>query len=140
MTQSPSRAATSKVPEADSPLNSPEISAPDDHRSHASGLGRGRQVKVTRFVIATSPPAVGRVKDCTAVPSPSATWETNSMKVMTNELLMTLPEVARQLEVTLDEALKLIESGRLPAGRGADGGLYVRRGDLDSYRAAEATT
>lgn len=60
------------------------------------------------------------------------------MDVMPNELL-TLPEVARQLEVSLDEALELVESGRVPAGRGADGGVYVRRRDLDSYQAAQAT-
>lgn len=57
------------------------------------------------------------------------------MEAMGNELL-TLPQVARQLEVPLDEALELVRSGRLPAGRGSDGGVYVRRADLDSYRAA----
>ncbi|MDQ4096296.1 MAG: helix-turn-helix domain-containing protein [Actinomycetota bacterium] len=57
---------------------------------------------------------------------------------MTNDLL-TLPEVARQLEVTLDEALRLVESRSLPAGRGEDGGVYVRRRDLDAYQASRAT-
>ncbi|HVE45611.1 MAG TPA: helix-turn-helix domain-containing protein [Acidimicrobiales bacterium] len=51
---------------------------------------------------------------------------------MTNELL-TLPEVARQLRVTLDEALSLVESHVLPAGRGHDGGVYVREDDLREY-------
>jgi helix-turn-helix protein len=58
--------------------------------------------------------------------------------VMADELL-TLPEVARQLHVTLDEALSLVESRRLPAGRGEDGGVYVRRRDLDAYQASKAS-
>jgi hypothetical protein len=53
--------------------------------------------------------------------------------------LLTLPEVARQLHVTVDEALRLVESGELRAGRGADGGVYVRLGDLEAYRAAHAS-
>jgi hypothetical protein len=57
---------------------------------------------------------------------------------MANELL-TLPEVARLLHVTLDEALGLVESRSLPAGRGEDGGVYVRRRDLDAYQASKAT-
>jgi helix-turn-helix protein len=57
---------------------------------------------------------------------------------MANELL-TLPEVARLLQVTLDEALSLVESRSLPAGRGEDGGVYVRRRDLDAYQASKAT-
>jgi len=58
--------------------------------------------------------------------------------VMTNDLL-TLPEVARQLHVSLDEALRLVESRDLPAGRGEDGGVYVRRRDVDAYQAAKMT-
>ena len=58
--------------------------------------------------------------------------------VMTNELL-TLPEVARQLHVTLDEALQLVETRELPAGRGEDGGVYVRRRDVEAYQATKAT-
>ena len=58
--------------------------------------------------------------------------------MMADELL-TLPEVARRLHVTLDEALQLVESGSLPAGRGEDGGVYVRRRDLDAYQASKAT-
>jgi hypothetical protein len=57
---------------------------------------------------------------------------------MANELL-TLPEVARLLHVTLDEALELVESRSLPAGRGEDGGVYVWRRDLDAYQASKAT-
>ena len=57
---------------------------------------------------------------------------------MANELL-TLPEVARLLHVTLDEALGLVESQSLPAGRGEDGGVYVRRRDLDAYQANKAS-
>jgi hypothetical protein len=53
--------------------------------------------------------------------------------------LLTLPEVARQLNVSLDEALRLVESLSLPAGRGEDGGVYVRRRDLDAYQASKAT-
>ena len=53
--------------------------------------------------------------------------------------LLTLPEVARHLEVSLDEALRLVESQSLPAGRGEDGGVYVRRRDLDAYQASKAT-
>jgi len=49
--------------------------------------------------------------------------------------LLTLPEVARQLNVALDEALELVKSGQLRAGRGDDGGVYVRRRDLEAYRA-----
>lgn len=60
------------------------------------------------------------------------------MNVMTTELL-TLPEVARQLHITLAEALQLVESRRLTAGRGSDGGVYVRRSDLEAYREAQAT-
>jgi hypothetical protein len=59
------------------------------------------------------------------------------MKDMTE--LLTLPEVARQLDTTVDEALRLVESGELRAGRGADGGVYVRLGDLEAYRAAHAS-
>lgn len=59
------------------------------------------------------------------------------MEVMPNELL-TLPDVARQLQVTVDEALKLVECSSLPAGRGSDGGVYVRRRDLETYQAAHA--
>lgn len=58
---------------------------------------------------------------------------------MPNELL-TIPEVAQQLDVTLDEALALIQQRRLAAGRGSDGGVYVRRGDLEAYRQRQATT
>ena len=58
--------------------------------------------------------------------------------MMADELL-TLPEVARRLRVTLDEALQLVESRSLPAGRGEDGGVYVRRRDLDAYQADKAT-
>jgi hypothetical protein len=57
---------------------------------------------------------------------------------MANELL-TLPEVARLLDVSLDEALGLVESRSLPAGRGEDGGVYVRRSDLDAYQANKAS-
>jgi len=53
--------------------------------------------------------------------------------------LLTLPEVARQLRVSIDEALRLVESRSLPAGRGEDGGVYVRRADLEAYQASEAT-
>jgi len=60
------------------------------------------------------------------------------MGVMPNELL-TLPEVARQLHVSLDEALRLVESQDLPAGRGEDGGVYVRRRDVEAYQATKAT-
>lgn len=65
------------------------------------------------------------------------------MDTMPNDLLnelLTLPEVARQLHVTLDESLRLVESRNLAAGRGSDGGVYVRRSDLDAYREAQATT
>ena len=55
------------------------------------------------------------------------------------EQLLTIPEVARQLHITVDEALSLVESGQLPAGRGRDGGVYVRLGDLESYRTAHTT-
>jgi helix-turn-helix protein len=58
--------------------------------------------------------------------------------MMASELL-TLPEVARHLDVSLDEALRLVESRSLPAGRGEDGGVYVRRRDLDAYQASKAT-
>lgn len=58
--------------------------------------------------------------------------------MMADELL-TLPEVARRLHVTLDEALQLVESRSLPAGRGEDGRVYVRRRDLDAYEASKAT-
>jgi hypothetical protein len=64
------------------------------------------------------------------------------MNLMSNELLnelLTLPEVARQLHVTLDEALRLVESRHLAAGRGSDGGVYVRRSDLEAYREAQTT-
>jgi len=57
---------------------------------------------------------------------------------MADELL-TLPDVARRLHVTLDEALRLVESRHLPAGRGEDGGVYVRSRDLDAYQASKAT-
>jgi hypothetical protein len=56
-----------------------------------------------------------------------------------SEQLLTLPEVAWQLHITVDEALRLVESRELPAGRGGDGGVYVRLGDLDSYLAAHAS-
>jgi hypothetical protein len=58
--------------------------------------------------------------------------------MMASELL-TLPQVARQLHVSLDEALRLVESRSLPAGRGEDGGVYVRRTDLEAYQASKAT-
>ena len=58
--------------------------------------------------------------------------------MMASELL-TLPEVARHLQVSLDDALRLVESRSLPAGRGEDGGVYVRRRDLDAYQASKAT-
>ena len=58
------------------------------------------------------------------------------MSTVANELL-SLPEVARQLRVTLDEALALIESHVLPAGRGHDGGVYVREDDLREYERAD---
>ena len=48
--------------------------------------------------------------------------------------LLTLPETARALDISLDEALQLVEQGKLAAARGADGGVYVRREDLDAYR------
>lgn len=54
------------------------------------------------------------------------------MSNVTNELL-SLAEVARQLQVTLDEALALIETHLLPAGRGRDGGVYVRDDDLRGF-------
>ena len=65
------------------------------------------------------------------------------MKRMTNELadeLLTLPEVARQLHVTLDHALGLVESRDLPAGRDHDGAVYVRRRDVEAYRATHTAT
>ena len=55
------------------------------------------------------------------------------------ERLLTLPEAARELGLTAEEALRLIESRELAAGRGADGGLYVRLRDLESYRATRAS-
>lgn len=58
--------------------------------------------------------------------------------MMASELL-TLPEVARQLDVSLDEVLRLVKSRTIPAGRGKDGGVYVRRSDLDTYQASRAT-
>jgi excisionase family DNA binding protein len=48
----------------------------------------------------------------------------------------TLPEAARALGIPLDEALRLVEQSKLPAARGWDGGVYVRREDLDTYRQA----
>lgn len=53
--------------------------------------------------------------------------------------LLSLPEVARRLGVTLDEALALVETKKLPAGRGPDGGVYVRAESLDAYRKANAS-
>ncbi|HUP70708.1 MAG TPA: helix-turn-helix domain-containing protein [Acidimicrobiales bacterium] len=58
------------------------------------------------------------------------------MSTVANELL-SLPEVARQLRVTLDEVLSLVESQVLPAGRGQDGGVYVREDDLREYERAD---
>lgn len=55
------------------------------------------------------------------------------------EQLLTLPEVARQLRITVDEALGLVESGELRAGRGADGGMYIRLVELESYRTTRAS-
>lgn len=52
---------------------------------------------------------------------------------------LTLPEVARLLYITLDETLQLVESRSLLAGRAEDGGVYVRRRDLDAYEAKKAT-
>lgn len=52
---------------------------------------------------------------------------------MSNDPL-TLPETARVLRISLDEALRLVEQSKLPASRGDDGGVYVRREDLDTYR------
>jgi hypothetical protein len=52
-----------------------------------------------------------------------------------SENVLTLPEAARALEISLDDVLRLIELGLLSAGRGADGAVYVRRQDLDAYRA-----
>jgi hypothetical protein len=52
-----------------------------------------------------------------------------------SEDTLTLPETARALGISLDDALRLIELGKLSAGRGSDGALYVRRDDLDAYRA-----
>lgn len=51
-----------------------------------------------------------------------------------NEDVLTLPETARALGISLDDALQFIEHSKLLAARGCDGGLYVRRGDLDAYR------
>jgi hypothetical protein len=56
-----------------------------------------------------------------------------------SEQVLTLPEVARQLRITVDEALGLVESGELRAGRGTDGGVYVRLGDLEAYSATHAS-
>jgi helix-turn-helix protein len=53
--------------------------------------------------------------------------------------LLSLPEVARSLGVTLDEALALVETKKLPAGRGPDGGVYVRATALDEYQRANAS-
>jgi hypothetical protein len=53
------------------------------------------------------------------------------------ERLLTLPQAARELEMTADEALRLVESGALPAARGADGGMYVRLGDVRSFQARQ---
>lgn len=52
-----------------------------------------------------------------------------------SEKLLTLPETARALGISLDEALRLVEQGKLLASRGTDGGVYVRREELDAYRA-----
>lgn len=52
-----------------------------------------------------------------------------------SEKLLTLPETARALGISLDEALRLVEQGKLLASRGTDGGVYVRRSELDAYRA-----
>jgi hypothetical protein len=51
-----------------------------------------------------------------------------------SENLLTLPETARALGISLDEALRLVEQGQLLASRGSDGGVYVRHEDLDAYR------
>ena len=51
-----------------------------------------------------------------------------------SEDLLTLPETARALGISLDDALRLIELGKLAAGRGSDGAVYVRQQDLDAYR------
>ena len=53
--------------------------------------------------------------------------------------LLTLPEVARRLHITMDEALQLVVSRELPAGRGDDGGVYVRLEDLQSYTTAHTS-
>ena len=50
--------------------------------------------------------------------------------------ILTLPETARALGISLDDALRLIEAGKLSAARGSDGAVYVRQQDLDAYRAA----
>jgi hypothetical protein len=56
-----------------------------------------------------------------------------------SEPLLTIPEAARELGMTADEALHLIESRELPAVRGADGGAYVRVRDLEQYRETRAS-
>ncbi|MBV8386000.1 MAG: hypothetical protein JO155_04325 [Acidimicrobiia bacterium] len=53
--------------------------------------------------------------------------------------VVSLPEVARRLGVTLDEALVLVETKKLPAGRGSDGGVYVRASVLDEYQRTNAS-
>ena len=53
--------------------------------------------------------------------------------------LLSLTEVARRLGVTLDEALSLVETKKLPAGRGTDGGVYVRASILDEYQRTHAS-
>jgi hypothetical protein len=52
-----------------------------------------------------------------------------------SEKLLTLPETARALGISLDEALRLVEQGKLHASRGSDGAVYVRGEELDAYRA-----
>ena len=52
-----------------------------------------------------------------------------------SEDLLTLPETARTLGISLDAALRLVETGKLSAARGSDGAVYVQREDLDTYQA-----
>jgi len=59
--------------------------------------------------------------------------------IVMSEPLLTIPEAARQLGMTADETLRLIELRELPAVRGADGGAYVRVRDVESYRATRAS-
>lgn len=53
--------------------------------------------------------------------------------------LLSLPEVARRLEISLDEALTLVQRKALVAGRGADGGVYVAEGDVIAHLAARTS-